>query len=432
MQKIFYNIIKLFLVWSAFIEMLFGTIAFAREPSPFYYYNNQKVRIRDAKLNSLSIVDSGAKIKIDPNFLLQTLGTENPTQDQVQRLLLNPEEASKGKIVTQKFYNNSSGTFRNDYFFDVQVETKDGKTLTGKMALQAYHRMGITEIKRTDGENPITHQPDETTEKVSLLQSQNMNLAEGRICQNCSAPANNPPAQSIAEIARVLEEGPKGNENNLWQDFQNFAREFTLKNRTISRANAGTLKRLYLKELFEKFGLEKSAKILTALTGFSEAPSRSSYAAQIAEIAAVQKVIFNRAALNFRTRSRTLRDIGISESVNSIISTILADWQFSAWNDRDHNLIRMLNFNPDRADIMTKRSLMYAFESQDLIKNGQIKFLGKMNDSRMFHYHANYVNPSWERAANRVSSPIVQVNDIQINLAQNRRGPRHIFYAGIN
>jgi hypothetical protein len=92
----------------------------------------------------------------------------------------------------------------------------------------------------------------------------------------------------------------------------------------------------------------------------------------------------------------------------------------------------MLNFNPDRADIMTKRSLMYAFESQDLIKNGQIKFLGKMNDSRMFHYHANYVNPSWERAANRVSSPIVQVNDIQINLAQNRRGPRHIFYAGIN
>ena len=104
---------------------------------------------------------------------------------------------------------------------------------------------------------------------------------------------------------------------------------------------------------------------IASLTGFGESPYRNSEATQIAEISAVLKVIENRATSNFRSNSRTLRDIGVSEKLEPRLSTLLADWQFSVWNDKDNRLVRMLNFNPDNADKLTSKKMALAFEEAE-------------------------------------------------------------------
>jgi hypothetical protein len=91
----------------------------------------------------------------------------------------------------------------------------------------------------------------------------------------------------------------------------------------------------------------------------------------------------------------------------------------------------MINFNPDTADLSTKRKMMLAFEAQRLMTAGEVQFLGRMNDSRMYHYHANYVNPNWDLASARVTAASVRVSGETINIT-SQRGARHIFYVGIN
>lgn len=398
---------------------------------PFNFINSKVLHLRDSNLGNPQVIEIGSKISIDPKFLLQHLGTETPSQEQVQRLLLNPGEISKDRVVTLRFIDSYTKKPTNDYFFPVSVQVKSGKIKAGKMALHAYNRNGMVELKRADGTDVSQFQSPEITARMKTLIDQNKADTEAQ--NGCSGCAATPPpqTQALADVARSLDAASQSSTNPLWAKYQDFAREFSTANKKISRSQGGHYKRLFVKGLIEKFGEKEAGTMLAALTGFGEAPYRSSSATQIAEIAAVLKVIENRADNKFRNRSRTLRDIGVSENADSRLTTILADWQFSAWNDKDNNLRRILNFNPDTADTMTKRAMALSFEAQSLMQTGKVEFIGKMNDSKLHHYHANYVNPNWNKANKRVSAPTIKVEGIEVDLSK-QKGARHIFYSGIS
>ncbi|MEQ1722295.1 MAG: hypothetical protein ABL930_03910 [Pseudobdellovibrio sp.] len=395
---------------------------------PFSYSNTKSVHLRNNNLGSPQAIEAGAEITIDPKFLLEMLGSENPTQEQVQRLLLNPGEASKDKVVTQQFRDVNNGKPKNDYFFPVIVKTKTGETKAGKMAFSFYNRTGMLEIKRTDGADPTQFQSSQITAQLRDLIDQNK-ATEAQSCQQCEAVSNKP-TQSIADLARALESSSKDSSNQLWAKYKEFTKEFTAAHRKIKKSDAGQMKRLYIKSLIDKFGQKDAATILAALTAFAEAPYRDNVNAQIAEMSAVLKVVDNRAKSGARGQSRTLKDIGLANGADPLLKAILADWQFSAWNDRDNNLLRILNYTPDRSDAMTNRKMAFAFESQRLMQDGKVEFMGKMNDPKLHHYHANYVNPNWDRAANRVTEPTIKVDGVPVDLSK-QRGARHVFYAGL-
>jgi hypothetical protein len=147
-------------------------------------------------------------------------------------------------------------------------------------------------------------------------------------------------------------------------------------------------------------------------------------------LAAIMKVVENRTNAKFSHRSRVLRDIGISESANPRITNILADWQFSAWNDRDNSLARILNFNPEKSDASTREKMRLSFEAQQKMQDSEITFVGGMNNTRVLHYHANYVTPNWARRSNRIDAALINVDGTTVNLSQ-QSGARHIFYSGV-
>ena len=411
-------------IFGLIFQLTYFSTAKAQE-LPFNYLNNKAIVLRSSDLSQPQVIDAGSTISIDPQYLQDNLGTATPTQEQVQRLLLNPGEASKGRIVTQEVRDFLTRQKINDYFFSVVVKDKSGIVKKGKMAFNSYFRTGKVELHRTDGEDPEKHQSAEITDRLRTFIDDNRNNTEARgDCKECRDARSSAPTQSLADIARAL------SDTQLWNRYQSFAREFNAANPNITRGRAGYYKRLFVKSLIEKFGIPDATRIMKALTGFAESPHRSSEKTQIAEIAAIIKVIENRGNRRNGYNSRTLRDIGIDLDSNRELTAILADWQFSAWNDSDNNLVRILKFNPDRSDDLTKRKMMLAFESQDMMGSDRVKFEGKMSDPSLTHYHANYVNPSWDRASSRVQNPTIVVDGERIDLSK-QYGSRHIFYVGI-
>lgn len=431
-QKNLKNLINSFFLILTLTAFTANAAGEAPQVLPFSYSNTRSVHLRNDKLAKPQVIETGAEISIDPDFLLEMLGTATPSQEQVQRLLLNPGEATKDRVVTQPFYDVQSRRYKNDYFFPVIVKTKSGETKSGKMAFQSYTRTGTIDIKRADGSDPTQYQSSQTTAQMRDLIEQNKSYTEAQVCQNCEA-ASNPQIQALSQLTAALETSSRTTANELWPKYKEFAKEFTAINKNIKRSNAGQLKRLFIKQLIEKFGQKDAATILAALTSFAEAPYRDNAQTQIAEMSAVLKVIDNRAANSDmrNRRSKTLRDIGVTGNVDPKLAVILADWQFSAWNDRDNNLSRILKFNPDKSDAMTNRKMAFAFEAQRLMQEGKVEFIGKMNDPKLNHYHANYVNPNWDRAANRVTAPTIKVDGVPVDLSK-QRGARHVFYAGLS
>lgn len=401
---------------------------------PYSFTNSRTILLRNNRLESPQVIEVGAEINIDRKFLLEHLGTDKPSQEQIQKLMLNPGEISNGKsenkIVTERFIDFSNKKVKNDYFFPVTIKTKSGEFKTGKMALQAYVRKGLAEIKRKDGADPRHYQSPEITREMQTLIEQNKDITEAQICTSCSTKIINQ-MQDISNITKAIETNLQTSSNVLWHKYKDFAREFSTIHRNISKANAGYYKRLFVKSLVERMGEKDAGVILAALTGFAEAPYRSSSPTQIAEIAAILKVIDNRANNNFRTKSRTLRDIGRSGNTDSRLAAVLADYQFSVWNDKDNSLTRILSFNPEAADNLTKRKMALTFEAQAMIQTGKIEFLGKMNDTRLQHYHANYVNPYWSRVNKKLNAPTIKVDGFEVDLSK-QKGARHVFYAGIS
>lgn len=424
------NILNLFCL----IQLLVAPTTLAKEEQnhlPFSFINNKTIHLRNNDLTHPQAIEIGSKISIDPKFLLEHLGSETPSQEQVQRLMLNPGEISKNKIVTKRFRDTFTGKIISDYFFPVTIRTKSGINRSGKIALQSYNRNGLIELRRNDGQDPNQFQSSEITTQMKALIDQNKSLTEAQAGCNDCAEKSLAGTHELAAIARTLNISNTDSTNSLWEKYKEFAKEFSSTNKNISTSRAGHFKRLFVKSLVLKFGEKDAGMIMAALTVFGEAPYRSSNATQIAEMAAVLKIVENRAENNFRSKSRTLQDIGVSETADARLTTILADWQFSAWNDQDNNLRHILSFNPDKADENTRRKMTLSFEAQKMIQDGKVEFLGKMNDSNLQHYHANYVNPNWSRKQKRVIAPIIKIDGIAVDLSK-QRGSRHIFYSGIS
>lgn len=409
---------------------LLSALSFAADV-PFFHVTTEASVLRDARLENPINIPEGSKVSIQSHYLRDKLGTATPTQDQIQRLLLNPGEASRGRISTRRFYHTGSRTPRYDYFFPVTITLPSGEEKVGAMALQYYNRSGQLEIRRTDGADPSRFQSAETTQQIRSLVDDNKPAAtEAAVCTNCDNRRRAEPVQDLQVVAeRAQADSNERATNNLWQRYQTFAREFASSHR-VTRANAGQMKRTFVRSLISRFGAAEAGVIMTALTGYAEAPHRNSNNVQMAEIAAVIKVVENRASSKFSRRSRTLRDIGVSVDADARLTNVLADWQFSVWNDRDQNLVRILSYHPERSDSLTRRKMQLAFESQQLMKSNRITFSGDMNSPTLRHYHANYVNPSWRRAGRQVQSAIVNVNGSAVNLGQ-QSGSRHIFYTGV-
>lgn len=387
---------------------------------PYTFINRRIIHLRDANLLNPQIVAPNSEISLDPSFLLETFGTQNPSIEQYQRLFLNPGEVSD-RIVTQSFIDSYYHDRRSDYFFPVVIRDSSGETRAGKMAIYSYNRHGHVELRQGETPQALSAPPPNASTEGAI-----------KACSDCQTRPLAPPrsASDLAAVASTVNQSTRNSTHPLWTKYKEFAKEFSEQNRNISGLQAGHYKRLYVKSMIEKFGTRDTGIILAAITGFAEAPYRSNNGTQMAEIAAVLKVIENRTNNSFRRRSRTLSDIGVDENVDLRLSTVLANWQFSVWNDKDNNLVRILNYNPDRADAQTTRRLALAFEAQNMMNTGKIEFLGQMNDSRLQHYHANYVLPNWAQASRKVGSPIVKVDGTEVDLSR-QKGSSHVFYAGV-
>jgi hypothetical protein len=398
---------------------------FAKTTASVRFRNKTDIYLRDANLKNPVGINEGAEISIDPAYLKKHFGTETPTAEQLQRFMLNPGEYTHGRVDAETF-RSANGKQGYDYFIPVTVRTPYADAQSGKVALQYYSRMGQLDVIPAGEISPQTSQYSRT-----LIAQNRVPTTQAETCDTCrpatlpNAPGN---GQNLTAIRAALETGARTSSNVLFARYQEFARGFTARNGRITKANAGVMKRKFVKELIDTFGQADAATILAALTGFAESPSRSSSVSQVAEIAAILKIIENRARSNYRTNSRVLRDIGITNP-DPRLAVILADWQFSAWNDRDNMLSRILNLNPNSGDSESNRRVAMAFETQQLMQSGQVQFMGRLNDSRLLHYHANYVYPAWARQGTRVAA-IVRVNGVNVDLSA-QRGARHLFYTGV-
>ena len=410
-----------------------------QEPN-FNFKNTRSIHLRDENLQNPQVIQKNAHISIDPEFLKEHLGQENPGIEKIQQLLLNPTEASKNIVTETTTHANKKGAF-SDYFFPVTIKTPNGETKKGKMALQAYHRNGQMEIKMTDGSDMNWKSNEEYNRQNEILKELNSSVTEAEHsapCQNCKTDTLK---FQVEQISGAIDHSANKIPGTLFQKYQQFSRDFIKANGPITRRNAGHKKRLYIRTLIDNFGTDEASLILAALTGYGEAPTRNKPTDQIAEIAAVLKVIDNRARVNFRKRSSTLRDIHVTEDLNPRLTNILANSQFSVWNDFDNNLVRILNYNPDKADPASKRRMTLAFEAQQMMSHNEIEFIGKMNYNNLYHYHANYTTPNWAQTQKRIDSPTIRIRQTSPNGHQHsidvvlpspsKQGTRHIFYAGI-
>lgn len=375
--------------------------------SSYMFVNNRSVFIRNDDLTNPREVPVNSRITLDPKFVLETFRTNAPTREQIQRLFMNPGEFY-GRIDARTF-TATDGRRYSEYFFPVQVQTPSGESRSGQMSLFTYNRMGYVELSNGA---PLAAPP---------IPTQGGSAA----CTSCTVA----PPSNLSDISAVLNRNSRTSVNPLWERYAEFARNFSRRHSPISKSQAGYYKRRYVKEMVDTFGAQDAGKILTAITGFAESPYRGTRELQMAETAGIIKVINNRANNHYRSRSRTLRDIGVLENADAHLVNVLADWQFSVWNERDNSLQRILNLNPDTADASTMHRLTSAFDSQHLMTSGQIQFLGRMNDPRLHHYHANYVAPVWASSRNRVDA-LIRVGSQSIDIGR-QRGASHIFYAGV-
>jgi hypothetical protein len=390
----------------------------------FTLVNKRSVYLRDQQLRNPIIVDKDSEIQLDAEFLKEYLGTSTPTAEQIQNLLLNPEQAkgAKGKrMVTQSAKDSYTGKDFSDYFFPVIVKTTDGKIRKGKMALQSYYRRGQAEAKPSSTGGPRLQ------ERATALREQNKPVTtEATTCLESCSPPPNKQTDPLGQVAAAA----RRQSTTLMKKYEEFARDFSSKNK-ITRTNSPTKKAKFVKELVEKFGVHDAGLIMAALTGYGESPHRGDDKVQLAEIAAVLKVLENRTGSQFRSNSTTLRDIGINQNSDARLTNILSDQQFSVWNDFDNSLSEVLSYHPDKAGDLEKRRMSLAFRAQEMMRDGDIIFVGKMNEGNLYHYHANYVNPDWSEPKKRVAAPTVRVSGQDVNLGI-QRGSRHIFYVGIH
>ena len=114
-------------------------------PGVVTFINKSTLNLRDSSLKNPQPIQRDSEISIDPKYLKEHLGSETPSLEQIEQLMLNPTEVSK-TIVTQSAPDARTGKAFSDYFFPVIVKDKSGKLSNGTMALQAYNRDGLVNI----------------------------------------------------------------------------------------------------------------------------------------------------------------------------------------------------------------------------------------------------------------------------------------------
>jgi hypothetical protein len=432
---------KFALGWIAFLAAFSIAWDFAPEPEAnkptgqISFTLKDTRNVRDDRLQLKGRAKAGGKVTIDPKFLLKYFGTETPSIRQLRNLLFDPVSVSK-RISPRRYFDPDAKRYLYEYFFPIRVENPDGSVAEGQMALAATFRTGNAKMNiPVEGQVPVITEDRET---MAIIESRVKIVAEppvARVCEECQKKRSNGPLGDLAEDMAPLIDGAA---EGLWNEYVNFAREFSSRNSRAIQQRPHRLKKQFLSELVNRFGAERAGRIAQALTAFGEAPTRDHDAAQLAELAGVTRVIENRAKSGFRHDSRALRDIGLADA-DPRLSASLANWQFSVWNEGDNSLPRMLSFNPDIADPLTKRRMHLAFVAQGKMESGQIEFLGQMARPDVFHYHANYVWPGWSRAGNRVGQALIRVRDVRANGTiefvdvdlSRQPGARHIFYAGL-
>jgi hypothetical protein len=415
------------------LQFLSGNDA-RRTQTALNVFNTKKaVYLRDSKYRNPQVIEKGAVVTIDPVFLRDVFGTLAPTNEQIEKLLLNPGEASDD-IVTHRFTDTYTKRSHADYFFPVVITTKNGEIKKGMLARGSMINADIVDM------------PYESNDLKALQEQVADHTPEegGKVCHDCMTRQLPPAtvtikkeAQKSVDIAKVAVTA----EGDLFERYKKFAHDFqqSVSKKRLSMHNK---KVLFIKALLERFSAKDAGKIVAAITAFGEAPHRDNDQAQMAEVAAILKVIDNRASSayynSFYNSSRTLSDAGISNKLDTHLTAALANSQFSVWNDTDNNLKAMLNFDPEKSDKLTYRRLSMAFEAQKKIENNEIEFLGNMASNKLVNYHANYVYPSWAGSLKNVRDPIVRiktrVNDEEVKVAdvnlRNQSGSRHLFYMG--
>src|SRR4051812_32294663 len=94
----------------------------------YTFVNNRPIYLRDNSLKHYQLIPANSSITLDPQFILNTFKTSQPTREQFQRLFLNPGEFY-GKIDAEPYYDPNTRDRRSDYFFPVTIKTPNGETL---------------------------------------------------------------------------------------------------------------------------------------------------------------------------------------------------------------------------------------------------------------------------------------------------------------
>lgn len=286
-----------------------GIVAFAllaiNSAHAFNFMNTSTIHLRDSQLQNPINIMPGSTITIDPTFLRQHLGTETPTPDQIQEFLLNPSNSAAGGLQTERFYVAGSNRPRNDYFVPIRVQSVDGKEYSGKTAFQYYMRNDQLII---DG--------------AQINERRRMLTEANTVCTNCTTVALNQ-VDSLRQVTAQIDRNGTASTHPLYERYLKFARNFSSQfpknrhGRYVPRNQASAKRAEFVKSLIREFGIEDASKIIAVLTGFGEAPSRNnSSSIQIAEIAAVLKVIENRANKGHFMNSSLLRDIGVDKNAS--------------------------------------------------------------------------------------------------------------------
>jgi hypothetical protein len=300
----------------------------------------------------------------------------------------------------------------------------------------------------TPDEVPIPTPRPERPQDVARLEQAEEGSAPSAIA--AMIPENPPlpsPRPNPDEVAPAPEKGARGNGVNhatLWKRYEQWSRRFnSLHSGKIRKKNAKYYKQRFLKELIAHFGKKEATAIVTALTLLGEAPVRVAKSNQVAEMAAIVRVIENRARNKFPGKAHDLRDIGIPDSkqdpkMRQILARSAKYGAFSAWNASDPNLLRMLKFS-SHVNKGDTQKLKVAFETLRLMDEGRIRFGGGLEMKNVMLYHARYLlkrKPKWARSRRPLSKPMVYILeangkvDTSVNLGKYWPS-QHIFYPGV-
>lgn len=395
--------------------------------------------------SSLGVVPKGTELRLDSSFLRAHFGGA-PDAEDVQALIRNPEAYG---LRAERIYVPSTRRYESHYLYPVEFTNARGTPMKGFVALH------FADLLRK-----IQYAPSVSPKRVDPPSLAAPSLAPDS-AQECAreiaeSGLHAGTSSDIRDLLAHIEEEQQET-RNLWAEYEDFARRFYRNHGHKAHKGmdpeweARNLRAQYLKDLIEEFGQEKASLMLAAVTAWGEAGRREKKNEQLADLAAVLKVIENRASTKFssnRGAESLLASLGIPKSEqNERLKAILARLQFSVWNlpnlpKKDQvnpSLVQILGFNPDSGHGPSVEKMRLAFEAQEKMGSGKIRFRGAFGNPDVRHYLADYfeARTAWasQNPDKKIADPIVRVTnddgsaeDVNVN---DFRTPKHLFYGGL-